>query len=85
MSNAAWQRSRPGQPRGETAADLRHMASRARKFAREIIFDEQARSRLTEFAAELDAKATALETAPQVVSHDEAAAAQRSDPDIGPT
>ena len=40
-------------------------------------------ARLNAFAEELEARAAALEPPSQTISHDEAAAAQRTDPDIG--
>jgi hypothetical protein len=45
--------------------------------------DEQTIANLTAFAAELEARAAALELAAQTISHDEAVAAQRFDPDLG--
>jgi hypothetical protein len=45
--------------------------------------DERTIANLTAFAAELEARAAALEPAAQTISHDEAVAAQRSDPDLG--
>jgi hypothetical protein len=74
--------SDPTQPRTETPAGLRDMAARARRLAAGML-DQQTITGLTEFAAELEARAAALETAPQTISHQEAAAAQRSDPDLG--
>jgi hypothetical protein len=75
---------RGSDPATETPATLREMAARGRRLARNIV-DWQAIRTLTEFAEELEARAAALETAPQTISHDEAAALQRSDPDIGQT
>jgi hypothetical protein len=66
----------------ETPAGLREMAVRARRLAG-AVFDRQTITGLTEFAVELEARAAALETAPQPVTHDEAAAVERSDPDLG--
>lgn len=61
-------------PRGtETPAGLRDMAARARRLVQGV-GDQQTIANLTAFAAELEAQATALETAPQT--------AQQSDPDI---
>jgi hypothetical protein len=72
--------SRGGDPAPETPAALREMAARGRRLARNIV-DRQAIRALTEFAEELEARAVALETTP----HHEAAAVQRSDPDLGRT
>ncbi len=66
----------------ETPAGLREMAARARRLASSTI-DELTAQKLKEFAGELEARASALETAPRIVSHDEAANFQRSDPDLG--
>ena len=74
--------SEPAPPRPETPAGLHDMAARARRHAADML-DEQTIANLTAFAAELEARAAALETAPQTISHQEAAAAQRSDPDLG--
>lgn len=67
--------------RSDTPEALREMARRARRLAREIL-DQQARSRLTEFAEELETKAAALETTPQTFSHDEVVVVQKDDPDL---
>ena len=72
----------PGPPRVETPAGLREMAARARRLAQGML-DEQTIANLTAFAAELEARAAALEPAAQTISHDEAVAVQRSDPDLG--
>ena len=72
----------PGPPGVETPAGPREMAARACRLARDML-DEQTIANLTAFAAELEARAATLETAPQTVSHQEAAALQRSDPDLG--
>ena len=61
---------------------LREMAARARRLARNIL-DEQTIKGLTESAEELETRTAAMEAAPQIISHDEAAAVQRSDPDLG--
>jgi hypothetical protein len=58
------------------------MATRARRLAATTLAKLTA-DRLTEFADELEARATALETAPQIVGHEQAAAVQHSDPDLG--
>jgi hypothetical protein len=47
------------------------------------MLDEQTIANLTAFAGELEARAAALAPAAQTISHDEAAAVQRSDPDLG--
>jgi hypothetical protein len=72
----------PGPPRTETPAGLREMAARARRLVQGMT-DEQTIANLTAFAAELEARAAALEPAAQTISHDQAVAAQRSDPDLG--
>ena len=66
--------------RSDTPEILREMATRARLYAWR---DELTVARLNAFAEELEARAATLEIAPQVVSHDEAAATERSDPDLG--
>jgi hypothetical protein len=50
------------------AAGLREMAIRARRLAAGLL-DEQTIANLTAFAAELEARAAALEPAPQTVTH----------------
>jgi ATP phosphoribosyltransferase regulatory subunit HisZ len=72
----------PGPPRVETPAALREMAARARRLAQGML-DDQTIANMTAFAAELEARAAALEPAVQTISHDEAVAVQRSDPDLG--
>ena len=72
----------PAPPRTETPAGLREMASRAQRLARSST-DRLTSTRLIEFARELEARAAALEPPAQTISHHEAAAAQRSDPDLG--
>ena len=67
--------------RSDAPETFREMARRARRLAQEIILDQEARSRLIEFAEELDAKAATLETTPQTFSHDEAVVVQKDDPD----
>jgi hypothetical protein len=52
--------------------------ARARRLAQGML-DEQTIATLTAFAAELEARAAALEPAAQTISHDEAVA----DPDLG--
>ena len=64
----------------ETPAGLREMAARARRLARSVL-DRQTIEVLTEFARELEARAAALETAPQTFTHDAAAAVQRIEDD----
>lgn len=71
-----------GPPRVETPAGLREMAVRARRLAWGMP-DELTVARLNAFAEELEARAAALEPAAQTISHDEAVAAQRTDPDLG--
>ena len=68
-------------PRTETPATLRDMAAHGRRLAH-TVSDQKACNALTEFAEELEARATALESASQTFSHDEAAAVIRSDPDL---
>jgi hypothetical protein len=63
----------------QTAAELRTEATRARRLAREIL-DPPAKAELIAFAEEREARAAALETAPQTVSHPGTAAAQPPDP-----
>ncbi len=70
-------------PLTETPTGLREMAARARRHAWGT--DELTTARLNAFAEELEARAAALEPLPQTISHDHAAAAQRSDPDLGQT
>jgi hypothetical protein len=72
----------PAPPRTETAAGLREMADRARRHARAML-DETTTANLTAFAEELETRAAALEPAAQTISHDDAAAVQRADPDLG--
>ena len=67
--------------RSDTPEILREMATRARLYAWSMR-DELTVARLNAFAEELEARAATLEIAPQVVSHDEAAATER-DPDLG--
>jgi hypothetical protein len=62
--------------RVETPSGLRDKAARARRLARNIL-DQQVIRHLIEFAEELEAKATALEPAPQPITID------RSDPEAG--
>lgn len=68
--------------RTETPADLRAMGLRARRLAANTL-DDRASASLLAYAEELEARAAALEKAPKTISHEEAGAAQRSDPDIG--
>jgi hypothetical protein len=74
--------SDPAPLRTETPASLRDMVARARRLAAGML-DQQTITALTEFVAELEARAAALETAPETISHHDAAAAHRSDPDLG--
>lgn len=67
----------------ETPASLRTMAAHARRLARDA-GDEEAAAKLTEFAAELEAKAATLESAPQTFSHDEAAKIDKIEDDTEP-
>jgi len=55
-------------PPHRDAAGLREMAIRARRLAAGLL-DEQTIANLTAFAAELEARAAALEPAPQTVTH----------------
>lgn len=66
---------------GETPAGLREMAAGARRLAAST-HDELSVNELNEFAKELEARAAAL-TDPQIYSHDQAAAVQRADPELG--
>lgn len=70
--------SDPAPPRTETPDGLRAMAAHARRLASTTL-DELTASKLIEFAEELEARATALECPPQIVSHDEAAAVQQAE------
>jgi len=47
------------------------------------MLDQEAKASLIAFAEEMEATAAAQEPAAQTVSHNEAAAVQRSDPDVG--
>ena len=58
------------------------MASRARRLAATSL-DELTVSKLTELAQELEARAAALEPTVQIVTHSDAVAVKRSDPDVG--
>ena len=69
-------------PRTETAAGLREMADRARRHARAML-DEPTIANLTAFAAELEARAAALEPATQTITHVDAMTMKRSDPGFG--
>ncbi len=66
--------------RRDTPEALREMAMRARRLARGML-DEQTIANLTAFAEELEAQAAALGTAPQIFSHDEAAAVLSAEDD----
>lgn len=70
--------SDPAQPRTENPTGLREMAARARRLARDML-DEQTIAKLTQFAEELEARAAALETAPQTFSHEDAVAVQKAE------
>ena len=70
--------SDPAPPRIETPAGLRVMAARARRLVSSTL-DELTAGKLTEYAEELEARATALECPPQIVSHDEAVAVQQAE------
>jgi hypothetical protein len=63
----------PAPPRTETAAGLREMADRARRHARAML-DEPTVANLTAFAAELEARAAALEPAAQTITYGDAVA-----------
>ena len=65
-------------PPTETPAGLREMAARARRLAHDML-DEQTIANLTAFAAELEAKAAALEPAVQTVTHSDAVAVQQAE------
>ena len=58
------------------------MAARARRLARGLVFERDVKQ-LVALAEEMEARAAALEAAPKTVSHSEAVAMQRSDPDAG--
>ena len=73
----------PSQAPVETPAGLRSMAARARRLARNA-GDQDSSTKLIEFAEELEARAAALETAPQVITHAEAAAIQKVEDHVGP-
>jgi hypothetical protein len=73
--------SDPAPPRAETPEGLHAMAARARRLARGI--DERTTKELTALAEELEARAAALETAPQVVSHEDAVAVQQAEDRTG--
>lgn len=66
----------------ETPAGLREMAARARRLARGTL-DALTADKLSEFATELEARAATLEQGTRTVTHAEAAAVQRADPDLG--
>jgi hypothetical protein len=59
----------------EAPANLRERAGRARRLA--LGNDKLTVTRLIALAEELEARATALEAAPQISSHEDAAAVQR--------
>ena len=67
----------------ETPAGLRTMANHARRLARNA-GDEEATTKLIEFAEELEAKAATLEAAPQTFTHDDAAVIQNIEDDVDP-
>jgi hypothetical protein len=69
-------------PGPQSAVELREVAARARRLARQIL-DPQAETMLMGFAEEMEARAAALETAAQSVSHSDAVAVQWSDPNAG--
>jgi hypothetical protein len=73
--------SDPAPSRTETPEGLRAMAARARRLAGGS--DAVTRTRLIEFAQELEARASALELPAQTIDHETAAAIQRADPDVG--
>jgi hypothetical protein len=59
------------------------MAGHARRLARDA-GDQNAKTKLIEFAEELEAKAATLETAPQTFSHKDTEAIQRVDDETDP-
>ena len=69
-------------PGPQTAVELWEVAARARRLARQIL-DPQAETMLIGFAEEMEARAAALETAAQSLSHSDAIAVQWSDPNAG--
>jgi hypothetical protein len=70
-------------PRGHrTAVELREVAARARRLARQIL-DPQAETMLIGFADEMEARAATLETAAESVGRGEGVAVQWSDPNAG--
>jgi hypothetical protein len=62
--------------RTETRSDLRDMAARARRLARNIL-DQQMIRQLIELAEELEARASALDLTPKPIP------IERSDPEAG--
>jgi hypothetical protein len=68
-------------PSRETPNVLHAMATHARRLAA-ITLDEQAANQLTAFAGKLEARATSLEAARQIVSHEQAVTVKQSDPDL---
>ena len=76
--------SDPAPSRTEIPAGLREKANRARRLARDIA-DLPAKANLIAFAEEMEAMAAALEppVSVQTISHSDAVAVQRSDPDAG--
>ena len=57
--------SEPAPSHTETPASLRQMAFRARRLAANLLLDERTIISLIAYAADVEARATALETAPQ--------------------
>jgi hypothetical protein len=57
--------SEPAPSRIETPASLRQMGFRARRLAANILLDERTITSLIAFAEEVEAQATAMETAPK--------------------
>jgi hypothetical protein len=69
-------------PGPQTAVELRAVAARARRLARQIL-DPQAETMLIGFAEEMEARAATLEPAAQSDGHGDAVAVQWSDPNAG--
>lgn len=73
----------PSHAPAETPAGLRAMAGHARRLARDA-GDQEAKTKLIEFAEELEARAAALGAAPQTFSHEDVEAIQRVEKDTDP-
>ena len=74
--------SYPAPSRTETPAGLRDMAVRARRLAWGMP-DALTVARLNAFAAELEARAAALEPAAQIFSHAAVAPVRQAEDDVG--